>query len=128
MSWQCALTAQKGCTKTNRAAGRSFCTSALLLWGPTCSIAYRSVALNALERVQRRAIKIIRVIEYISCEERLSELRLFSLENKRLQGDLTEVLKYIKGSCKNDGAKLFSKTCCKMKSDNVFKLKENRID
>lgn len=128
MSWQSALTAQKGCIKTSMAAGRPFCSSALLSWGSTWSTAYRSVAVNLLETVQRRAIKIIRVIEHTSCEKRPRELRLFIPESKRLQGDLTEVLKCVKRFYKNDGNKLFSNTRCNMRSYNVFKQKDGRLD
>jgi len=54
--------------------------SCIQLWGPQ-----HRKDMDVLERIQRRAMKMIRGLDDLSYEDRLRE---FSLEETRLQGDL----------------------------------------
>jgi len=51
----------------------------------------------------------------------------FSLENRRLWGDLTAALRYLKGAYKQEGSQLFERVDNSRTRGNGFKLKEGRF-
>ena len=65
---------------------------AVQFWSPS----YRK-DIDRLERVQARATKLIPELRNKSYQERLAELNLFSLETRRLRGQLIETFKFLRG-------------------------------
>lgn len=52
---------------------------------------------------------MIRGLKHLFYDKRLKEFGLFSLEKRKLWGDLTEAFQYFRGAYKKDGNKFLAK-------------------
>lgn len=83
--------------------------------------------MDKVHRVQRRAVKLDNMLENTSCEERLKELGIFSLENRKLRGYLITVFQYLKSGYKEDGGCLFIRSHVEKTRGNRYKLQRHKF-
>ena len=81
--------------------------------------------IELLQRVQRKATKMVQGMDHLSYEYKVKELGLFSLEKRRLL--LIETFQNPKWSYRKEGDRLFSRVCCDQTKGDCFKLEEGRF-
>lgn len=90
---------------------------AVQFWCP-----YLKKDIERLERVQARATKMIPHLRKISYKRRLVKLNMFSLETRRLRGELIQAFKIIRGFDNVDANKFFN-FCNINTRNNGYKIK-----
>jgi len=70
---------------------------------------------------------MIRGMEHLSNEEGLRDLGLFSLQKRRLRGDVIAAFQYLKEAYKKAGEGHFTRACNGRTRGNGFELKEGRF-
>ena len=102
---------------------RSNLEYAVQFWSPN----YRK-DIESLERVQRRATRMIPSLRALPYEERLKRLNLFSLEKRRMRGDLIQVYKYLNKLSNVDHSKLFELQTNPRTRNNGYPIQSRRCN
>ena len=91
-------------------------------WAP-----YYAKDILLLEKVQRRATKLVWGLKDLSYEERLERLKLFSLEERRLRGDLIQTFKLLTGK-ENVGYEILFNRSTNHLRGHSFKLSKSQCN
>lgn len=82
---------------------------------------------DQLEQVQWKATEMVRVLEHRLYKERLRELGLFTLEKRRLKGDLVTAFRYLREAYREDSAKLFTEVPGGRMRDSDHQCKQRKF-
>ena len=80
---------------------------------------------DRLERVQRRAMKMIKGLQNLPYEGRLKEV--FSPWRREGLGQPHHIFQYLKGGYKDDGGSLFTKSHMEKTRHNRYKLHRGKV-
>ena len=95
-----------------------YCNS---VWAP-----YRKSDIDDLEKVQRRATKIVPALSKLTYEERLKRCGLTTLKFRRIRGDMIETFKILTGKYDTSVAPHFSLSTFKKTRGNDYKINTAR--
>ena len=84
---------------------------------------YMKQDFQALERVQRRATKLVKQLRHLPYEDRLCRLGIYKIEDRALRGDMIETFKILTGKLKVDPTHFFELSTG-MTRGHHLKLKE----
>lgn len=96
----------------------TYCVQA---WAP-----YYRKDITHLERIQRRATKLVKGLQHLTYEERLVVLDIQSLERRRVRGDLIETYKVLTGKESIESAQFFTPAASTHLRGNAMKLFKSR--